>query len=57
MSDSSFEFRLSCIFCREECELESDSKNPKRWRVAYLCWTLVKGKTASEEYIMKRADE
>ena len=56
-SDSSFEFRQSCVFCGEKCELERNYRHPKRWREAYLFRTLVQGKTTSKEYITKRADE
>ena len=34
---STFSFQQHCIFCREDCNLERDRKNPARWKPAYLC--------------------
>ena len=33
----SFVWKLHFLFCVELCALEKDSKNPRRWRNAFLC--------------------
>jgi len=35
-----FDFRKHCLFCGNDCILEKDPRNPKRWRRAYLCRTV-----------------
>ena len=42
-SITSFNFREHCLFCGEPCVVERDSKNPNRWRPAFLCRTAERG--------------
>ena len=38
-SQTIFKFKEHCIFCREKCLMNFDSKHPDRWRRVVLCRT------------------
>ena len=52
-----FSFREHCLFCGEICDIERPSKNPGRWREAYLCRTADRrGRHTFKEAILLRAE-
>jgi len=53
----SFSFLQDCLFCGQECIVNRPSKNPSRWREAYLCRTADDGKTTSKEAILAHSQE
>ena len=44
--NGSFDFKKSCLFCANSCNVELDSKHPDRWRnnKGFLCRTADLGK-------------
>ena len=42
-----FNFKEHCLFCGETCLVEKDTKNPSRWKPAFLCRTAQRGEHKS----------
>ena len=55
ISRQPFQWNRYCLICGEECSIEVDKKNPRRWRESFECRTSdrKKGKLSFKEVILQ----
>ena len=57
--DSNFSFLQHCLFCGSNCNVEKSSKNPGRWRKAYMFRQIERTPDGRglKEYLLEKCDE
>ena len=56
-SEPVFDALKHCMFCGSVCNVKRDTRNPARWREAYLCLSAEGTKTLNKKTILKRCSE
>ena len=53
-----FDFKLNCLYCGEQCDVNKSRKNPSRWRPAFMCRSTHTeyGSQPYTEYLLEKCD-
>ena len=57
--DSNFSFDCDCLFCGSNCDVVKPTKNPGRWRKAYIFRQIesIYGGNTVKEYLLRKCEE